>query len=352
MQQVEKSKVLVAPLNWGLGHASRCILVIKFLIANNYVPVIASDGEALAFLKKEFPKLRTVELPSYNIQYSKIGFLLKWKLLSSFFSIRKAVKQEQNIVSKLVKSEKFVGIISDNRFGVYHKGVPSIYITHQLQVLSGVTTFFSTFFHQRIISKYHSCWVPDYEGDLNLSGALSNRKNNKIPVSYIGNLSRFKFLKNTIKYDILVLLSGPEPQRSLLENKMLKELKNFKGKILLVRGSLDCVQNKNNSFDSVDYLLSEDLEEVISASKFVIARSGYSTIMDLAKMNKKVFFIPTPGQTEQIYLAKNLQNKNIAPYCSQEVFNVQSLEKLKDYSGFTEGYPFELKKELLDVFIK
>jgi uncharacterized protein (TIGR00661 family) len=140
-----------------------------------------------------------------------------------------------------------------------------------------------------------------------------------------------------IKYDLLVLLSGPEPQRGILEEKLLFELKNYKGTILFVRGvpTTSTSINDNENIEIIDYLETEALEKAINQSKLVLARSGYSTIMDLAVLGKKAFFIPTPGQFEQVYLAKSLQEKRIAPFSEQANFKLQKLIEVENYTGFT-----------------
>jgi len=350
--EVAKNKILIAPLNWGLGHATRCIPIVYFLQENNFIPVIASDGVALSFLKKELPNLEFLELTSYNIRYSKFGFLLKWKLIASFFSILKAVHKEQKIIADYVEKENVVGIISDNRFGVYHKETPSVYITHQLHVFSGITTFFSSKLHQRIISKFDACWVPDSIGKKSLSGKLSNMGFSKTPVSYLGNICRLILEENTYIYDLLVLLSGPEPQRTLFEENLFLQLENYKGKVLFVRGVLDnkVLNSASKNQEIVNCLQTTELQYVINSSKLVLCRSGYSTIMDLAKLKKKAFFVPTPGQAEQEYLAKYLEQKKIAPFCNQEQFDLSMLSKINKYSGFVENYQPELNTGLLEIF--
>jgi predicted glycosyltransferase len=352
--EVAKNKVLIAPLNWGLGHATRCIPIIHFLIENNFSPVLASDGLALELLKKEFPELPTIAIPSYHIRYSKVAYLTKWKLMFSFGSIIKAVRKEQKIMDELIREYKFVGVISDNRFGIYHKNVPSIYMTHQLNVFSGFTTWFTSKVHQNMISKFDVCWVPDSKGKNSLSRKLSRVSDFKIPVKFIGNLSRLEPKKQKIKYDVLLLLSGPEPQRTILENILLNEFSSFKGVVLLVRGVFNASKLKNvsNAIEVVNYLTSKKLEVVINSSKMVVARSGYSTIMDVAKLNKKAFFIPTPGQGEQEYLANHLDQKKIAPFCKQEQFDLNMLSRIHMYSGFVENYQSELNPDLLRIFKK
>lgn len=352
--EVAKNKVLIAPLNWGLGHATRCIPIIHFLIENNFSPVLASDGIALQLLKKEFPELPTVELPSYNIKYSKVAYLTKWKLMFSFRSIYKAVRQEQKIIEELVVKHKFVGLISDNRFGIYNKEIPSVYITHQLNVFSGFTTWLTSKVHQNIISKYDMCWVPAFKGKKSLSGNLSNISKLKTKIAYLGNLSRLESKKEKKKYEVLLLLSGPEPQRSILETQLLKEFSSYQGDVLLVRGLMDgsTLENVSKNIEVINYLSSKKLETVINSSEIIVARSGYSTIMDLAKLNKKAFFIPTPGQGEQEYLAEYLEQKKIAPFCKQEQFDLNVLIRINKYSGFVENYQSELHPDLLRIFKK
>ena len=158
------------------------------------------------------------------------------------------------------------------------------------------------------------------------------------PVMYIGILSRFKLKSIKINYQIAVVLSGPEPQRSALEKIMLKECVKLNEKVLLVRGKISENQEKRieKNITIYNFLLGEDLENTLNSSDIIIARSGYSTVMDMAALGKKVFFIPTPGQTEQIYLAKMLQQKQIAPYCNQNEFSIEKLKEIAQYQGFNK----------------
>ena len=331
-----KKRILVAPLNWGLGHATRCIPIIDALIKHDFEPVIASDGKALTLLKKEFPNVLSIKLPSYNIEYSQKAQLFKWKLLKDSPKIIKAIRIENGEVKNIIESQNIRGIISDNRLGVYSKKTPSVFITHQLNVLSGKTTWLSSKIHQQVIKKFDECWVPDAEIEPNLSGNLGHLKQHYLNLKYIGPLSRFNKAEYNIIYDILVLLSGPEPQRTVLEEILFEQLKAFKGKILFVKGIVENNQTiiKKKQFTIYNFMLGKELEKAIIQSKFILSRSGYTTIMDLAKLNKKSFFIPTPGQYEQEYLAKRLNDINIAPYCKQDDFNVEKLKTIDNYIGF------------------
>jgi len=330
-----KKQILVAPLNWGLGHATRCIPLISALLENNFTPLLASDGVALDLLRKEFPELKSIELPSYYITYSKKGESLKIKLLKGSPKMIRAIKAEKRLVKKLVEENKIHGIISDNRFGVYNKNIPSVFLTHQLNVLSGNTSWISSRLHQQIIKKFDECWVPDVKHEPSLSGKLGHGKQNGLNLKYIGPLSRFKKVEYNITNDLLVLLSGPEPQRTILEQKLLEELKNFKGSIIYVKGIIEKVQtqHKNGNISIFNFMTSIELEKTINKSHMVLSRSGYTTIMDLAKLEKKAFLIPTIGQYEQEYLANRLDELKLVPTCNQDEFKVEMLDKVQAYYG-------------------
>ncbi|WP_435136692.1 glycosyltransferase [Formosa sp. A9] len=330
-------RILVAPLNWGLGHATRCIPIINQLITNGFTPVIASDGVALSLLNKEFPDLESIALPGYNITYAKKGQHFKLKLLKDSPKLVKAIKAEKKATKQIITDYHIDGIISDNRLGVHSKKIPSVFITHQLQVLSGSTTWLSTKMHQRIIKKFNECWVPDFKEEPSLSGKLGHVTDLEIPTKYMGALSRFSPSSLEKKYDILVLLSGPEPQRTLLEDKLLQAFKNDSRTILFVKGVIEAEQQvtQHNNLTIYNFMTGKELQTAINSSDLVLSRSGYTTVMDLSVLQKKAFFIPTPGQFEQEYLAKRLHDLKLVPYCKQDDFNLGLLENVAAYKGLS-----------------
>ena len=336
-----KRKIIIAPLNWGLGHATRCVPIINLLLKNQFTPIIASDGDVLALLQNEYPDLEFIELPSYGISYAKN---LKTSLLLQMPKIIKAVRVEKKVIKKYIENNLgVIGIISDNRFGVRSSKVPSVYITHQINVFSGLTTVISSKIHQKIIKKFDECWVPDSD-DSGLSGLLSKTENNVLKIKYIGVLSRFKKENLPIINKVLIVLSGIESQRVLLEKKMLDEFKSYQGAVVLVQGKIVAEQTVKveNGIKIYNFLLSSDLEREINQSELIVCRSGYSSIMDLAVLAKKAFLIPTPNQPEQEYLAKHLKVKGFAPYCKQQDFNIQLLNEVKLYCGLmTQGNSFD-----------
>lgn len=350
---MQKKKILVAPLNWGLGHATRCIPIIEALEDNDFEPVIASDGVALALLKKEFPYLTTLELPSYKIQYAQNGKNFKWKLFKQIPNMYRAIKKEQKQVEKWLGEYRIEGIISDNRLGIHSRKVPSVFITHQLNVLTGNTSWFTTKIHHLFIKKFDICWVPDVANKPNLSGKLGHLTKTNLNIKYIGPLSRLHKKPMPEIYDLMVLLSGPEPQRTLLENKLHEELKNYDGKIIFIRGVVEEEQKITSRFNitSYNFMNSSELETAFNQSKMVLCRSGYTTIMDLAQLGKKAFFIPTPGQYEQEYLAKKLKKKGLIPSCKQDDFKVTHLLQVDLYKGLKDVTKEEVSwQELFSLF--
>ncbi|WP_366185258.1 glycosyltransferase [Flavobacterium ovatum] len=349
-----KGTILIAVLNWGLGHATRCIPIIQKLQESNFTPIIASNGMALALLKKEFPQIKHLELPSYQIEYPKRKILFKWKLIQSLPKIAKAVLDENKIVQEWINQYDIDGIISDNRLGCYSTKIPSVYITHQINVMTGSTTWFSSILHQYFIKKFNTCWVPDLQQSINLAGKLSHTQKGKLNLTYIGPISRFQKKERPIQYQLMIILSGPEPQRSLLETKLITEIVTFNGSVLFVKGIVtkDQIIERVRNTTYYNYMNSEQLEEALNESELILCRSGYSSIMDLAQLEKKVFFIPTPGQFEQEYLAEKLEADGIAPYMSQDYFSIEALNKTTLYSGFVNLETTVEWTALLNIFNK
>lgn len=344
--------ILVAPLNWGLGHATRCIPIIKALQEHNYVPIIASDGAALALLRKEFPYLKFLELPSYQIEYAENAENFKWKLLKNTPKMIDAVWEEKKKVKKWVKKHKIDAIISDNRLGVFSKKIPSVFITHQLNVMTGNTTWITTKIHQFIIDKYHECWVPDIATTPNLSGQLGHIDHVKNKIKHIGPLCRMQKMDLPMKYDLMILLSGPEPQRTMLEEKLIKEIEMFEGHVVFVKGIVENEQKKEQieNVTFYNFMNTKQLEKTFNESGKVLCRSGYTSIMDLAILEKKVFFIPTPGQYEQEYLAKKFKKEGLVPFSKQDKFKLNKLNEIDLYPGLPKIKSTINWTELFQVF--
>jgi UDP:flavonoid glycosyltransferase YjiC (YdhE family) len=347
---MKKKKILVAPLNWGLGHAARCIPLINALCAQGAEVILASDGGADKLLKQEFPHLTTLTLPAYDITYKTENMFLNMGL--QVWKIAWAAYKEHQLIQQIVEQEQIAILISDNRFGCFSKKVTSIFMTHQLNILTPYTWMSAPvrWLNHFFIRRFDACWIPDEADETNnLSGVLAHGKSGRLPsVTYLGVLSRMQKMELPQRYDVIVILSGPEPQRTILQDKILAQAKDLSLQFLVVQG---LTQEKKHFFiakniEIVSYLTTRDLNEAIAKSGVIVSRSGYTTLMDLAILGKPAILIPTPGQTEQEYLAKYFYEKKIFFSQTQKDFNLGfALEKIKDYNGFSENHYTSMQLE-------
>jgi uncharacterized protein (TIGR00661 family) len=335
----KKPRVLIAPLDWGLGHATRCIPIILSLIEHDCEVIVAAEGAPKQLLQQEFPDLVFAELKGYRVKYSRKKFWLPAKLLMQFPKILLHIYAENRWLKKMAAQYNIDAVISDNRFGMYHAAIPSVYITHQLKIKTGnqVIEKFVQKIHYHFINKFTECWVPDWAGEINLAGDLSHPSVlPTTPVKYTDPLSRLEKTTEEIKYDCCILISGPEPQRSVFEEIIFRDLENYAGKVIVIRGlpenSLD-IKIKNPLVEIKNHLPAAVLSKVLQQSNFIICRSGYSTIMDLVKLQRNATLVPTPGQTEQEYLAEYLQGKQLFYTVTQASFSLSEIiQKMKGYS--------------------
>lgn len=306
---------------------------------NGHEVFVASSGSALILLKQEFPTLCFFELPSYNPIYSSHGWLVV-KLLSQAFKFFDAIRKEHRQIQKLVNEHHFDLIISDHRYGCYSENAKSIFITHQVNFL------FSGFWqwggglvnrwHHNKMKNFNSIWVPDF-ADSSLSGELS--KSSLRNTVYIGPLSRFSPpIATEKKYDLLVLISGPEPQRTIFENLVKTQLKKTTLESLIIKGKPNGREESSTkeNITEANHISTVQLQQAIEQSEFILCRSGYSTVMDLAQLNKKnIIFVPTPGQPEQEYLAWKFKSDGIAHSVEQKDLLIEKdMELAKVFRGF------------------
>lgn len=335
----EKPVVLLSPLDWGLGHTTRCIPIINELLHQGCNVIIACNSTQKAVLSREFPQLAYVYLSGYNLKYGKKRWGTIVRIILQTPKILIKINNENTWLNIFLKSQKVDLIISDNRFGFYAPNIPSVFITHQLHIKTGLGKLADHLLQKlnyRRIKKFSNCWVPDQQGTRSLAGELSNpQKMPAIPVQYIGGLSRFTTCKQqTNSIDVLIILSGPEPQRTIFEELVLSAMKLMPEKTILVR-ALPKESNEvrvENNCTIYNHASAAVLNELICNAEIVISRSGYTTVMDLMKLKKKSILIPTPGQAEQEYLAMHLHKQQLAYTVSQAQFSL--LKALDDARRF------------------
>lgn len=306
----KRKRILVAPLDWGLGHASRCIPIIQRELDKGNEVVIASNGRSALLLQDHFPELLVrTDIPDYSIRYSAfIPFMLK--ISFQLPTILNTIRREHQWLKVINKNDCFDMIISDNRYGLYLPNVHSVIVTHQTAPI--VPTIFRKIIHNRIkqwLERFNETWIPDFEEEnRSLAGLLShsNLPNN---ARYIGPLSRFtKPSFSSQQYKKIAIISGPEPLRSLFERQIIAEFGKHNYPTLVLSGRIENGTNDiNNNIVITSQMENEDLAAHLIGAEEVVCRSGYSSVMDFHVLGlKNVRFIPTPGQTEQEYLSKRV----------------------------------------------
>ncbi|MFZ4400128.1 MAG: glycosyltransferase [Bacteroidales bacterium] len=334
--------VLICPLDWGLGHAARCVPLIQSFLKAGANVIIAADNRPLVFLRKEFPDLQFIQFPAYQITYQNKGsFAIK--MIRSIPNVLLSIYKEHKLLDQLIDKYNIDIVFSDNRFGLWNKKAKCIFMTHQVMIKSPLKSdFFDKLFfifNSAFIKNFDECWIPDNESEINLSGDLSHKYKLPVTTYFIGPLSRFKNTEATNEnknIDVLVLLSGPEPQRTILEEIILQQLANKKINTVIVEGIPEKEEVKiiNDQLTIYSHLETDKLQSLIQQAALILCRSGYSTIMDLAVFGKKAILIPTPGQTEQEYLADYYQKKKYYYTVSQKEFNLdEALTQSKKYTG-------------------
>ncbi|HMP92758.1 MAG TPA: glycosyltransferase, partial [Phnomibacter sp.] len=337
-----RQRILVAPLDWGLGHATRCIPIIQAMLHEGHEVVLAGNGAVARLLSEVFPQLEIVPLPGYNITYTRRRVAMA--LVRQIPRLMAAIQQEHQWLLQAVHQHGITCMVSDNRYGLWHPKLPSILITHQLALeMPPGFVGLAPLINNRLrhwINRFSQVWVPDWPlPGPTLSGNLGHPvQMPAIPVHYIGPQSRFSLLparpqaNPTTAFLACAVLSGPEPQRTLLENRLLAQMAALSGPFALVRGLPGHTQPLQvpTHIQVYPHLPMEHLVHLICNSKYLVARSGYSTLMDAACLGLRGIWIPTPGQTEQQYLARQLHHQGWGPMTSQQAFHLEDCLKIAE----------------------
>jgi len=351
-------KILIVPLDWGLGHATRCISLIRELKKTGCEIIIASTGEQLILLKKEFPTLASIELNGYNVRYSKKKRWLPFKILLQAPKILLSIRREHQSLQKIIEKLKVDAVVSDNRYGLYSSKIPCVFMTHQLRIKAPYQWLenFIQKINYHFINQYSECWIPDLEGEKNIAGSLSHPlKMPSVPVKYLGPLSRFKMSEKEItkKYVYAFILSGPEPQRTIFEKKILNAVTQLKEKCIIVRGKPGNEESKGEveNCTIVNHLPTNQLQQVLNESEFIISRCGYTTVMEILSLQKKSILISTPGQTEQEYLAKHLMQQHWCYSCNQDDDLLLHISKAREFEFTYPSFEANNLKPVIESFL-
>ena len=335
-------KIVYSVCSWGLGHATRSLPVIRKLIDEGNELTIISHDRTLELLKKELGKnLDYRDIPDYPMLLSENSrqFMAKSAVYWPNFVYR--MRRGLTKVTKMLKNDKYDLIISDGRYDSYSKRIPSFLITHQIRILNPLrmgmfergSEIFNLFFFKRFVGVL----IPDFEDEDNLSGDLSHNLHriDESKLHYVGVLSDFKKKSTKKDIDYLISITGPEPQRSILQNKLLPEINKLDGKVVVTLGKTEEKDMiKKDNVETYSFMTKEERENILNRSKLVVSRSGYSTILDLAVIGNKALMTPTPGQTEQEYLAKHHnRKKNFYSVNQDKIDLIRDIEIAKKRTG-------------------
>lgn len=299
------ARILVAPLDWGLGHATRCVPVIKALLAHGAVPVLGANGGPMALLRQEFPALEHVRIPGTTVRYGR-GSSQLWSMTRQFPAMIRSVRAEHALFERLKQQLLLDAVISDQRFGLRSDDLPSVLITHQVFPFTPIAQGALRRFNRWQISRFNRCWVMDEAEAPGLAGDLSHGAQLPTNARYIGAVSRFDpHMQATERkgFRIVAVISGPEPQRTMLEGSLIEQLQHTEGQHLLIQGLPAKPGDRQQGNVRVrSHLSGQDLQQALLGAELIISRSGYTTLMDLAAIRRSALIVPTPGQPEQEYL--------------------------------------------------
>jgi uncharacterized protein (TIGR00661 family) len=336
-ESMKRKRILIAPLDWGLGHATRCVPLIRKFMNEGYEVILCGSGRSSQFLLSEFPDLEFVSSPSFTIRYS--AFFPQWLyIVLQGPAFLYSVYREHRWLKKFIADRKPDMVLSDNRYGLYSSKVKSVLISHQLMIKTPAGTGEALLhrFISHFVNRFDECLIPDVEGENNLSGDLSHKYPLPSRARFIGWLSRFSPAESDHqasekKWDICISLSGPEPMRTKLEEKF-RRLENRDGyRIILIQGKPGETFHEvtSNGIHVFNHLDDQEMRKALLGSSLLICRSGYSSLMDLKVLGRSAVLIPTPGQTEQEYLAQYLSRKGIFSMMKQD-YPLKDFRDLKD----------------------
>ncbi len=328
----QPKKILITPLDWGAGHTTRCIPLAAHLLQTGHKPIVAGNEAQMAIIDQYFNGcIDTIYIAGYNVTYSGVNKVAQAGLLLQTPRLLKTIGQENIRLKEIVKDLKPDGIISDNRYGMYHAHVPSVIMTHQLRIQSGLGNTVDNVLqrmHYKYLNRFSATWVVDTETSPGLAGTLSHPATMPDRYKYIGLLSRFAGAVNAAPKEngpILMLISGPEPQRTEFSRMLWQQALKHNGEVIFAEGR-EAVTAPADVPAHITYHKRIDgpaLADAIKSASMVVCRSGYSTLMDLRAINKPAIVIPTPGQTEQQYLGRMLHDSGVFYSTTQKGFDLQ-----------------------------
>ncbi|HEX2922427.1 MAG TPA: glycosyltransferase [Chloroflexota bacterium] len=303
-------RVLFAVAAWGLGHATRDLVLIRALLDAGHEVTILSTERALQLLRGELGnRCGYIDVPDIPKPLSRRAFWFYVRMSLSLPLVFWTFRHEHQVVHRLVNRHRFDRIVSDTRYGVYHREIPSFHIVHSLrQIVPGRNRWLELMVErsqQQLLSGGHKLLIPDQKenglaGELchNLAAFQESR------LEYIGILSSVRKRRLEPDIDYFISVSGAEPQRSIFEEMVLQQIHDLPGRVVVALGRPDLPLSVTDDgrISVHSFMTRLQQEEMMNRARLVVSRSGYTTLMELAELGKRALLVPTVGQSEQEYL--------------------------------------------------
>jgi len=307
-------RILFAVHDWGLGHATRSLVLIRALVQRgDAVTILMAESPGLALLRAElgdaceFYPYEDIPKP-----FSRYPAVFYFRMSCSVPQIWLRFTLEQRLTERLVRERRLDAVVSDSRLGVWSREAPSYCVFHSLrQIIPGRPRQL-----ERIVERaqryalrgYRAILVPDVEGDDALAGDLAHDLDVdwRGKLVYIGPLSELQPNGAAEDIDYFFSISGVEPHHTMLAERVLAALPALRGRSVVALGrpgSAADVRTVGNATIH-GYLDRRAQGEMLARARVIVGRSGYTTLMEAAGFGKRALFVPTPGQSAQEYLAK------------------------------------------------
>lgn len=358
----KKPLVVLSMLNWGFGHLTRCFPIIRSLIELKKQLLIVCTPAQQEVLARSFDGLIFFNAADDTPRYgkTKATTLLRLSLQAPFQLMK--VKRDNKLLERLSQEYDIELIISDNKYGFYHSRIPSVILTHQLNIQTGLGKWADAVanrINRKLLSRFREVWVVDGVGKNSLAGSLSAASDNiDARVKWIGTLNRLQIRAQKGSEKLLIILSGPEPQRTILEELIVHQLPVNHRHITLIRGT-----KKNFSQQALQKLTSlqftnwidlaglAEIEQLLSQTEWVLGRAGYTSLMEWVTGGWKSIVIPTPGQAEQEYLGYYLMQRGWVFSVEQNNFDLQDSIKKAAAFSYSEMRPAAADKNEIKALI-
>lgn len=341
-------KILFAASSWGLGHATRDLILIQALMDAGHSVTVLSTDRALKLLRGELAdQCDYIDLPDIPkaLGHTSASFYLKMTMALPL--VFRTFRREHRFVDELCRAGKCDRIVSDSRYGVWSRDVPSYHLMHTLHQISPfrvrLVEHVIESIQRGLLSGAKKVLIPDQEEN-GLAGELCHDlvAFRRDQIEYLGILSSVLRMPVEQDIDYFITVSGVEPQRSILEKKVLRQARELDGRVVITLGRPDLPFSVSDDgrLAIYSFLGRRRQAEMLNRARTVVSRSGYTTLMELAELGKRALMVPAVGQSEQEYLAGLHERRGTMHSVPQSRLNLaRDLRDAERYPGLSGVRP-------------